>query len=247
MPNKVNLPSPPVLRGEADANMSMLWSWLFQFTEQLNVCLNQIDEDNLSEGVRGKLNGVFEMVDEIEKVRSSANGMNSTLDRVTRIAIDESGREIAKKIEDSAESIGKDVDARLKDVGVEIGALAKQLKQHDHNEEYAVVGHTHKAADIKDLTIRYGTGQFKRTNAGDTTGIDVEFSEPFPEGVVPCVTLTVHFPPDRYGNMNEDLAPCIALVQEGSVTNTGFKAWFCNGDDNEWFAPTFAYAAISGQ
>lgn len=226
MPNTTDLRTPPELRGTADEKLQQLWSWLYQTVELLQIVINK-DTGEKSVDNSGA----------VEQLSGTVSALNK--------AMGENEKNITQKIDDTVQQITKGFEQGIQDVTKDIDKLDKRFGDHAHDDMYAAKGHKHTVDDVTDLSVRYGTGQFNRTNYGDTTGIDVVFDEPFPYGVVPTVTMTVHYPLDRYGNMNEDLASCIALVEEGSVTNAGFKAWFCNGDDNEWFAPKFTYIAVA--
>lgn len=57
MPNKINFPMPPTLRGDEAAKLGQMHTWMFQLAEQLNVALNSIDSGNMTEIARQALEG----------------------------------------------------------------------------------------------------------------------------------------------------------------------------------------------
>ena len=237
MPKKVNLMTPPNLRGTAEEQCRQLYSYLYQIVDLLNVNLNSLDEQNMSEDVQKKLNTVYRLAEETETAKRSASGQVSALDRSTSLAISDAKDALQNSINTKVDDINVRVDEVERGLNKSIDVLRKSTEEKNYDDVYAPLQHTHYASDLRDVQIRAGDGL---TISMTTRYKDapVSFDKPFPDDmdiyVVACI---------RTRQTDYNLGSYTLTVLNGSITTEGFSVRAFR-DSSEEISFTYSYIAI---
>lgn len=237
MPKKVNLMTPPNLRGTAEEQCRQLYSYLYQMVDLLNVNLNSLDEQNMSEDVQKKLNTVYRLAEETEAAKRSASGQVSALDRSTSLAISDAKDALQNSINTNVDDINVRVDEVERGLNKSIDELRKSAEEKNYVDVYAPLQHMHYASDLRDVQIRAGDGL---TISMTTRYKDapVVFDTPFPDDmdiyVVACI---------RTRQTDYNLGSYTLTVLNGSITTEGFSVRAFR-DSSEEISFTYSYIAI---
>lgn len=111
MPNKVNLSAPPMLTGTPEQQIKTLYSYLYQLSERLNLALNSIDSENLSESVNEQLNGIAALSDQLSDQETGMGGRTAVLNNDIRLLSVDTDKRISALAEDQKSANGKIYEA----------------------------------------------------------------------------------------------------------------------------------------
>lgn len=237
MPKKVNLMTPPDLRGTAEEQCRQLYSYLYQMVDLLNVNLNSLDEQNMAEDVQKKLNTVYRLAEETEAAKRSASGQVSALDRATTKAISTAEENLNERINASVDDINTRVDGVERELNTSIEELRREAAETNYDDVYAPLQHMHYASDLRDVQIRAGDG-LTISMTSRYKDAPVLFDTPFPDDmdiyVVACI---------RTRQTDYNLGSYTLTVLNGSITTEGFSVRaFRNSSEEISF--TYSYIAI---
>lgn len=237
MPKKVNLMTPPDLRGTAEEQCRQLYSYLYQMVDLLNVNLNSLDEQNMAEDVQKKLNTVYRLAEETEAAKRSASGQVSALDRSTSLAISDAKDALQNSINTNVDDINVRVDEVERGLSKSIEALRKSAEEKNYDDVYAPLQHMHYASDLRDVQIRAGDG-LAMTMESSVKDQVVTFDTPFPDNMHIIVVVGL-----RSRSNSNDIGSYTIGVLNGSITTTEFsvRAW---RDTSAEINLSYSYIAI---
>lgn len=131
MPNKVNITAPPMLTGTAEQKINTLYSYLYQLHERLNLALNCIDAENLSEGVNAQLAGINALADQLNDQETGMGGRTAVLNndiRVLSVDTERKLRELAEEQNASNVLLSEDINASRETLQKMIAAAREELE-----------------------------------------------------------------------------------------------------------------------
>lgn len=136
MPNKILLPYPPGL-GAEDRELQ---SYLYKLVEQLNVCLESVDVEQISGAMKGTLEKITGLGNDINKVGSSASEAlvaaikqvktdSDTMDREIRVSMKDMETTLRNLIEGDTAVLERLIDRRVEEVSHETKKLENRITE----------------------------------------------------------------------------------------------------------------------
>lgn len=140
MPNKINLPYPPGL-GAEDRELQ---SYLYKLVEQLNVCLESVDVEQISGAMKGTLERITGLGKDIDRLGSSTSealvnaiqkvkNESDLMDREIRVALRTLQEDLRNEIKGSAVVLEHDYLKRFNDIAESAEKFSKSITK-DVNE-----------------------------------------------------------------------------------------------------------------